>query len=256
MKSNRILRSPIIWIALGFLAIALLFEVFNNAGGYTDKPTSQVVQLINSDTPLAQVVLNDGEQLIKVTTKDNPPQKLRAGWVGTQSQDIVKRLNERVAAGTIDSWNGEPPQPNLWGTFLFSVLPFLALGVVFILDVHSRKVQVACGHSVCQQAREDQLFARLALLTETRDSQRALGYAITVDLVRRVVAEVDHRRRRAVVVVERGHGLGLRLEGIQQRRRVVDPEAAGRGRQVLAEGGHVDPVVPPVAHQVEHLFCS
>ena len=36
MKSNRILRSPIIWIALGFLAIALLVEVFNNAGGYTD----------------------------------------------------------------------------------------------------------------------------------------------------------------------------------------------------------------------------
>jgi len=137
MKSNRILRSPIIWIALGFLAIALLVEVFNNAGGYTDKPTSQVVQLINSDTPLSQVILNDGEQTIKVTTKDNPPQKLRAGWVGTQSQDLIKRLNERVTAGTLDTWNGEPPQPNLWGTFLFSVLPFLALGVVFILMMNN-----------------------------------------------------------------------------------------------------------------------
>lgn len=70
------------------------------------------------------------------------------------------------------------------------------LGVVFMLDVHSRKVQVACGHSVCQQAREDQLFARLALLTETRDSQRALGYANTEDLVRRVVAEVSRHMPR------------------------------------------------------------
>ncbi|MBM4073832.1 MAG: hypothetical protein FJ271_33680 [Planctomycetes bacterium] len=35
------------------------------------------------------------------------------------------------------------------------------LGVVFILDVQSRKVQVACGHSVCLQSREDAIFSRL-----------------------------------------------------------------------------------------------
>ena len=64
------------------------------------------------------------------------------------------------------------------------------LGVVFVLDVNGRKVQVACGHSVCAKAREDQVFARLALLTETRDSARGLGYANTDDLVRRVLAEV------------------------------------------------------------------
>lgn len=64
------------------------------------------------------------------------------------------------------------------------------LGVVFILDVNGRKVQVACGHSVCMQAREDKLFARLALLTEARDSARGMGYAHTDDLVRRVLAEV------------------------------------------------------------------
>ncbi len=64
------------------------------------------------------------------------------------------------------------------------------LGVVFVLDVHARKVQVACGHTVCMQAREDQVLARLAVLSEARDSARGLGYANTDDLVRRVVAEV------------------------------------------------------------------
>ena len=137
MKSNRVLRSPILWIAVGLVAIVLLVEGLSNVGGYADKPTSQVIQLINSDTPLAQVILNDGEQTISVVTKDNPPQKLRAGWVGNQSQDVVKRLNERIAAGTLESWNGLPPQPNLWGTFLFSVLPFLALGVVFMLMMNN-----------------------------------------------------------------------------------------------------------------------
>ena len=71
------------------------------------------------------------------------------------------------------------------------------LGVVFVLDVHGRRAQVACGHSVCMQAREDQLLARLAILSETRDSARGLGYANTDDLVRRVVAEVSRHLPRA-----------------------------------------------------------
>lgn len=64
------------------------------------------------------------------------------------------------------------------------------LGVVFVLDANARKVQVACGHSVCMQAREDQVLARLAISSEARDSARGMGYANTDDLVRRVVAEV------------------------------------------------------------------
>lgn len=64
------------------------------------------------------------------------------------------------------------------------------LGVVFVLDVNGRKVQVACGHSVCAKAREDQVFARLALLTEQRDSARGMAYANADDLVKRVLAEV------------------------------------------------------------------
>lgn len=65
------------------------------------------------------------------------------------------------------------------------------LGVVFVVDTRGRKVQVACGHSVCLKAREEQVLARLALLSEARDSARGLGYANTDDLVRRVVAEVS-----------------------------------------------------------------
>ena len=63
------------------------------------------------------------------------------------------------------------------------------LGVLFV-EVSGSRRQVACGHAVCMQAREDRIFARLAGHTEVRDSQRAMGYANTEDLVRRVVAEV------------------------------------------------------------------
>ena len=68
MKPKGFFRSPLLWIVLGFLAIALIFEAVGNVGGYVDKPTSEVVALINSDTPLTEVILTDGEQSIKVRT--------------------------------------------------------------------------------------------------------------------------------------------------------------------------------------------
>lgn len=63
------------------------------------------------------------------------------------------------------------------------------LGVLFV-EVSGGRRQVACGHAVCMQVREDRIFERLAKHTEVRDSQRAMAYANTEDLVRRVVAEV------------------------------------------------------------------
>jgi len=133
MKSNRFLRSPFIWIVLAFLAIVLIFDAVGNAGGYTQKPTSEVVALLNGDTPLKEVVLVDGEQTIRVETSADPSEKLRTNWVGTQSQDIIDRLNQRVAAGTLESWSGQNPQPSFWNTFLFSILPLLIIGVLFFM---------------------------------------------------------------------------------------------------------------------------
>ena len=133
MKNNRFLRSPFIWIVLAFLAIVLIADAISNAGGYAQKPTSDVIALINSDTPLTEVVLVDGEQVIRVETKETPPQKVRANWVGTQSEQIIQRLNERKAAGTLDRWDGQNPQPSMWSTFLFTVLPLLIIGVLFFM---------------------------------------------------------------------------------------------------------------------------
>jgi hypothetical protein len=71
------------------------------------------------------------------------------------------------------------------------------IGVLFVEFQGSRR-QVACGHAVCMQTREDRLFERLVKHTEARDSARAMAYANTEDLVRRVVAEVARHLPRAV----------------------------------------------------------
>jgi cell division protease FtsH len=137
MNLSRIFRSPILWIVLGFLGIAIIFEVVGNANGFVAKPTSEIVQLINSDTPLSEVVINDGDQTIKVTTKDAAPLKYKSTWIAPQNQQIIDRLNARVNGGLLDKYTSEPAQPNFWSTFLFSVLPFLIIGILFFLMLNN-----------------------------------------------------------------------------------------------------------------------
>ncbi len=110
MNLKRILRGPILWIILAVVAIGLLVDFSGSlTGGYRDVPTSQVVSLINGNDPLTEVTMVDKEQQIQVTTKGDQPQKFKAIWVGTQSQEMINRLNERVAAGTLDRWVGSEP---------------------------------------------------------------------------------------------------------------------------------------------------
>ncbi len=137
MNFSRIFRSPILWVVLGFLGIAIIFEVVGNANGFVAKPTSEIVQLINSDTPLTEVVINDGDQTIKVTTKDAVPLKYKSTWIPPQNQQLIDRLNARVNAGMLDRYLSEPAQPNFWSTFLFSVLPFLIIGILFFLMLNN-----------------------------------------------------------------------------------------------------------------------
>ena len=137
MKSNRFVRSPFTWIAVALILVTIVSGVIGNVSGYVDKPTSEIVALINSDTPLKEVTLTDGEQTVKVVTKDDPPQQLRTAWVGTQSADLITRLNERVANKTLDEWKGENPQPSLLMTFLGSVLPILLIGAFILIMFNS-----------------------------------------------------------------------------------------------------------------------
>ena len=131
MKAQRLFRGPIIWIVIGFLAVALIAEFVGSNTGYKQEPTSTVITLIQGNEPLKEVVLVDGDQEIRVERKDATGTKLRAKWIGTQSQPIIDRLNQRVAAGTLDTWRGEVPTQGIWTTLLFTILPFLVIGLLF-----------------------------------------------------------------------------------------------------------------------------
>ncbi len=71
MNVKRIFRSPLAWIVIAVIVIGLLIDFGQRmSSGFKEAPTSQVVAIINGDEPLAEVILIDKEQEIRVTLKD------------------------------------------------------------------------------------------------------------------------------------------------------------------------------------------
>jgi cell division protease FtsH len=138
MNLKRIFRGPLIWIVLAVIAVGLLIDFSTRlSGGYKEAPTSQVVALINGNDPLAQVTLIDREQTIEVTMKDATQTRYKATWVGEQSGQLIDRLNQRVADKTLDSWQGENPQPSFFSNLLATLIPFILIAVVFFFLLNS-----------------------------------------------------------------------------------------------------------------------
>ena len=138
MNFKRILRSPIAWILLALIAIGLLIDFTQRvSGGYQEEATSQVVAIINGNEPLEEVILIDRDQEIRVTLKDESHTKYKAVWVGNQSDELIPRLNQRVADKTLDRWEGRNATPGFLSQLLGTLIPFIIIGVLFFFLLNS-----------------------------------------------------------------------------------------------------------------------
>src|SRR6187551_79335 len=138
MNLRRIFRSPLAWIVLAVIAIGLLIDFSQRVtSGYKEAPTSQVVSIINGNEPLSEVILIDKEQEIRVTLKDANQTGYKAVWVGNQSDQLVERLNQRVADKTLDTWVGENKTPGFFSSLLGTLIPFIIIGVLFFFLLNS-----------------------------------------------------------------------------------------------------------------------
>jgi cell division protease FtsH len=139
MNLRRIFRSPLAWIVIAVIAIGLLIDFSQRVtSGYKEAPTSQVVSIINGNEPLSEVILIDKEQEIRVTLKDANHTGYKATWVGNQAEDqIIPRLNQRVADKTLDQWKGENATPGFFSSLLGTLIPFIIIGVLFFFLLNS-----------------------------------------------------------------------------------------------------------------------
>jgi cell division protease FtsH len=81
--------------------------------------------------------LIDKKQEIRVTLKDANPTGYKATWVGNQSDEIITRLNQRVADKTLDQWKGQNATPGFFSSLLGTLIPFIIIGVLFFFLLNS-----------------------------------------------------------------------------------------------------------------------
>ncbi|TRY18560.1 ATP-dependent zinc metalloprotease FtsH [Tessaracoccus rhinocerotis] len=130
------MKSPfgwLTWIIIIILVFTLGSQLVSSLVGYQTKPTSEVLALLEGDTKLKEVILVDGEQLVRVTTAAG--EKVETAWVGNQVDDIVSILNERQQSGTLESWVAQNPSPGFLSTLLYTGLPFLLLAIGFFFVI-------------------------------------------------------------------------------------------------------------------------
>ncbi len=127
---QKFFKSPVAWILIIVVSMMLIWQLFSSFTGFQNVPTSQTMELLQSDQELREVLLVDGEQQIQVTDMDG--NKTQSVWVGEQQiDDVISLLEERKAAGTLERWDGLNPSPGLLSMFLYTGLPFLILLVAF-----------------------------------------------------------------------------------------------------------------------------
>ena len=120
---------------LTIVAVIVVSQLVGSQHSYEEIPTSQAVSMINGNTKLKQVTLTDGDQIIRITDKND--KQYRSYWVGDQSQELIKKLDERVADKTVDEWKGENPGPSVWKSLLINVVPFLIILALFIWMINA-----------------------------------------------------------------------------------------------------------------------
>ena len=128
------MKSPMSWLAwvvIAILVFAIGSQAISAVVGHQDKPTSEVIALLEGNEKLREATMIDGEQLVQITTDNG--EKFQTAWVDGQSADFIELLNRRVTEGTLDKWVATNPSPGILTTLLYTGLPFLLLIVGFIV---------------------------------------------------------------------------------------------------------------------------
>lgn len=127
---RKFLKSPVAWILLVLLSMMLIWQSISSLTGYQKVTTSELLEVIRGEQKLKEVLLIDGEQLIQVT--DEEGKRIEATWVSeSQVDEVLKALDARKAAHTVEKWDGRNPQPGFLQVFFYTGLPFLLLIFAF-----------------------------------------------------------------------------------------------------------------------------
>ena len=137
MNFKRILRTPMIWVALIIAGVFLYFAA-TNGGGFTRIDTSAATQLISEGNVASAKLTPDR---VDLTLKDGHPYsdgakvknatRVQAYYVDARGPQLVKLLTDKPPT---DGYNDDPAQQNVLVSMLLTILPLLlVLGLFWFL---------------------------------------------------------------------------------------------------------------------------
>src|SRR5690348_5361791 len=127
MDLKRYFRGPFVAVLVMLLLFFIVFAYANRGVSYTPASTSRVVNDIYQGR-VKSATLIDKNQTIEIVTNDNPSQRLQAGWVGNQGQQIAAELQKKPPSG---GYNVQVPSGNTVIGVIFSFLPYILIILIF-----------------------------------------------------------------------------------------------------------------------------
>ncbi|MSX38396.1 MAG: AAA family ATPase, partial [Actinobacteria bacterium] len=126
MDIRRIIRGPIIWIALAVLLVIIASSLLSNLGAPRDVGTSQVVTAISEGQVTSATILGGTDQRIEVTLTDGT--KVRAQYIEGQGVQLQNLLQEQVKAGALkDGYNVDNPKDSVLLSLFYALFPVLLI---------------------------------------------------------------------------------------------------------------------------------
>ena len=129
MDVRRIFRGPWVWIVLAAIGVLVVFQYLGPNGGYKQIKTSQMSQDITSGQ-VKTIDFVDGDQQMRATLQDGT--KVSATWIQGTQEGLWNSAVKAEKAGSIQSVDGQNPQPSLLWSLIGTFGPILLIVVVFM----------------------------------------------------------------------------------------------------------------------------
>jgi cell division protease FtsH len=126
MDIKRLLRGPVVWIAVAVVLVIVASTMLGNLGGPTNVTTSQAVDDITNNQ-VTKAVLTMPDQSMLLTLKDG--KQVQASFIDGQGLQLQNLLQSKVDQKLIpaDGVDVKINQSSIWSTLLISLLPVVLI---------------------------------------------------------------------------------------------------------------------------------
>ncbi len=128
---SKIFRGPLFWIIAAIFAVTVFGQISSAGNKYTQIETSQAIDAITQSKVLSAELVDKDQKIRLILTPGNTingDSKVESFYVARQEPTLVDALTANPPS---KGWNVKVPSQSLLFSFLFSIVPFLLIGLLF-----------------------------------------------------------------------------------------------------------------------------